>query len=90
MMTSNWRDFSAMCPRIFASAPLSSISRFTRCTADSTRSLDSCRLHRLGQTISALALDATYRPVAIVLIARAMSGTVRDVGAKYVVIRRLR
>src|SRR5215469_319382 len=40
----------------------------------------------LGPDDFALAQDATYTPVAIVQIARAMSGQVRDVGAKYVVI----
>lgn len=40
----------------------------------------------LGPDDFTLAQDATYTPVAIVQIARAMSGPVRDVGAKYVVI----
>jgi len=40
----------------------------------------------LGPDDFTLAQDATYTPVAIVQIARAMSGPVRDVGAKHVVI----
>jgi len=40
----------------------------------------------LGPDDFTLAQDATYTPVAIVQIARAMSGPVRDLGAKYVVI----